>query len=311
MKQILGSHSEVAHVWASRSQESGEASRVFFDGDTIYSYGRHFPIARFQKMPNGQEVVMFTANDYSVSTSKHKNYVRRAIPDNYTVVVMPSSLWSCYASGKAYLIDEIKNSLQLSSTANKHAWFNVREAVRAINCLKQWAELHKRKAKYKFTKTDKAIVKRALKFKRKYAVAEAKRYKEHQEQIAKDKQLLADVCGGDIAKFWHTYGHIPDYESVGSISLYDLPCMVRMSTDNTEVITSQGARVPAEHAKRLFPIILRARRTKKAYTIPPMEPVRIGHYTLREISENGDITIGCHNILWPEVEYIGKELKVL
>lgn len=310
MKQIFGSHSEVAHVWASRSQESGEASRVFFDGDTIYSYGRHFPIARFQKMPNGQEVVLFNADDYSMSTIKHKGHVRHAIPDNYTVVVMPSSLWSSYKSGKAYYIGEIKKALD-ASTATVHAWFNVQEAVRAINCLRQWARLHKRTANYKFTKTDKASVKRALKFKRKYAEREAKRYKERQELIAKEKQLLADVCGGDVAKFWHTYGHLPDYESVSGIGLYDLPCMVRMSTDNTEVITSQGARVPAEHAKRLFPVILRSRRNKKAYKIPPMEPVRIGHYTLREISENGDVTIGCHNILWPEVEYIGKELKVL
>ena len=38
----------VAHLWANKSQDSARESggRFYFVGDTIYSYGSHFPIAR-------------------------------------------------------------------------------------------------------------------------------------------------------------------------------------------------------------------------------------------------------------------------
>ena len=54
------------------------------DGPTIYSYGRHFPIARF----DGANVVLFTSRDCSVSTRRHKRYVEQAIPSRCTVFVV-------------------------------------------------------------------------------------------------------------------------------------------------------------------------------------------------------------------------------
>ena len=40
----------VAHLWAHRAQESApQRGNFYFDGDTIYSYGSHFPIARHVK----------------------------------------------------------------------------------------------------------------------------------------------------------------------------------------------------------------------------------------------------------------------
>ena len=80
IKRVFNNHAEVCHVWASRSQSEGRASRVFFEGDTIYSYGRHFKIAEFRKMPNGETVVLFDNSTYSSSTSQHQSYTRQAIP---------------------------------------------------------------------------------------------------------------------------------------------------------------------------------------------------------------------------------------
>lgn len=44
----------------------------FFRGDTIYSYGQHFPIARHVTGTRGRAAVLFTTRDYSKTTSKHK-----------------------------------------------------------------------------------------------------------------------------------------------------------------------------------------------------------------------------------------------
>lgn len=79
MQRVFGSHSEVAHVWAQQSQDEGRASRVFFEGATIYSYGRHFPAGIFLRNDAGAEIVAINDDGYSVSTSKHMGYIRGAV----------------------------------------------------------------------------------------------------------------------------------------------------------------------------------------------------------------------------------------
>lgn len=54
--------------------KSGKGSNLFFEDGVIYSYGRHFPMARFV----GDTIVMHKEK-YSQSTSKHQSYLRRAI----------------------------------------------------------------------------------------------------------------------------------------------------------------------------------------------------------------------------------------
>ena len=63
----------VAHLWANKAQDGARESggRFYFHGDTIYSYGTHFPIARHVDNKRGR-AVLFTTRDYSVTTSGHK-----------------------------------------------------------------------------------------------------------------------------------------------------------------------------------------------------------------------------------------------
>ena len=75
MKKVV-SPEMVAHLWAHQTQDEARTSAgtFFFDGKTIYSYGRHFPIAMHTE--NG--VVLFTTRGYSNSTAKHIGRVRSA-----------------------------------------------------------------------------------------------------------------------------------------------------------------------------------------------------------------------------------------
>ena len=57
---------------------------MFIDGDTIYSYGRHFPIATWG--PRG--VVYVTTQRYSVSTARHISLVRQALNESGIAIVM-------------------------------------------------------------------------------------------------------------------------------------------------------------------------------------------------------------------------------
>lgn len=51
---------------------TGDHTPLFIDGDTLFSYGRHYPLAK--RLPDGSLWV----NDqrYSVTTSKHASLVR-------------------------------------------------------------------------------------------------------------------------------------------------------------------------------------------------------------------------------------------
>lgn len=79
MKTVV-STSDVAHFWAHQSQGEARTSNgnFYFDGKTIYSYGRHFPIATHHTNEAGESVVLFTTRGYSNSTAKHICHVRGA-----------------------------------------------------------------------------------------------------------------------------------------------------------------------------------------------------------------------------------------
>ena len=68
---------EVAHIWAKQSQSEGRnsGSSMFFEGKDIFSYGRHFCMARL--MPNN--VVLITNRGYSNTTAKHLSWTRYAV----------------------------------------------------------------------------------------------------------------------------------------------------------------------------------------------------------------------------------------
>lgn len=80
MKYVLKDISAIAHAWANKTQESARNStnNFYFDGDTIYSYGSHFAIAKHMIGTEGVHGVLFTNRSYSNTTSKHVIVTRQA-----------------------------------------------------------------------------------------------------------------------------------------------------------------------------------------------------------------------------------------
>lgn len=84
---------EVAHTWAhdwrSRGHGSNSSGSLYFQQETIFSYGSHFPIARFDRDASGNDIVLFTVDDYSNSTSRHIRTVQSAI-SHHSVYYVPN-----------------------------------------------------------------------------------------------------------------------------------------------------------------------------------------------------------------------------
>lgn len=79
---------ELAHVWANGNADYGTVSNrsFYFEGDTIYSYGRHYPIATKYNV-RGQNVILMNNQTASSFTSKHKGKVLSAIDTTFWTVL--------------------------------------------------------------------------------------------------------------------------------------------------------------------------------------------------------------------------------
>ncbi len=61
-----------------RGETEGRASHMFINNDTIYSYGRHFPIAvRIEDFE-----FVYNTEKYSMTTTRHQSIVATAIGNN-------------------------------------------------------------------------------------------------------------------------------------------------------------------------------------------------------------------------------------
>jgi hypothetical protein len=98
MKLVFNSHSKVVQAWYDRVVSSDDphndhrlrvrSGNIYAEGTLIYSYGPHFPLARY--IPE-QRVFLLNSDDYSTSTSKHKSYIRRHGPS--TTITQPARFW--------------------------------------------------------------------------------------------------------------------------------------------------------------------------------------------------------------------------
>jgi len=78
-------NSEVAKMFA-HGETEGKSRHMFIDGDTIYSYGSHFPIAK--KLNN--DIILFNTSGYSSTTRHHKSLVFSALSAVYgTIIQLP------------------------------------------------------------------------------------------------------------------------------------------------------------------------------------------------------------------------------
>jgi len=79
----------VAEHWYNRTKPRLTGSNMYFIGDTIYSYGPHFPMA---KLING--AVLRNPRRYSRSTTRHQGYVNQAIGEGKIIVDLDVGRWN-------------------------------------------------------------------------------------------------------------------------------------------------------------------------------------------------------------------------
>lgn len=349
MKTIFKTE-ELAHIWISQSQYEGRNAssgreNFYFSGDTIYSYGGHFPIARIitadkllKKLQKTYTsgTVLFTSRDYynnltgknSITTTKHKQAVKQAIPRSIPVFTVKDPMATYPGSHKENYCQYEKNIKDLITKASRARQYKA-------SYLNQAENLYSEAKKYKeifsipgrmFNLPDIESIKADIE-KNKHAEHKAAIAREKEEKIQLDfaKNVLAVWKAGKEKVVFNQPGHKNNGKEVLTITAV---CVlqnhtqrqylrIRKENKTTFIInTSLGVDIVgkndgklAKYVSQIYRLACKCIKTKKAYNIPPEKQVKIDRYDLRSINESGTVEIGCHTIDFSEIEYIYTRLN--
>jgi len=276
MKHVFKNHSEVCHIWAQQTQEEGRASRIFFDGPSIFSYGRHFEMARFIT----PEVVFITTRGYSVSTAKHLKYVQTAV-SHETVFTVPS--FDDHNENVKHYISLVYELAGKAARSRKNAEWIIQDIDRNVRALESYLRIFEKNisddSRGAAGATLKEIAGRDFSAiaKRQAAAAKLEREKRAREIAERLEKWKRGEYHGAI---------------------HDGPMALRLH--DGEIQTSLGARVPIKEAVDLFLDITNGR---------PVHGRSIGRYTVTGF--DGEIlTVGCHRIPMTEMERMYRVLRI-
>ncbi len=282
---------QVAHLWANRSQESAKQSngQFYFEGDTIYSYGSHFPIARH--LPSA-DAVLFTTRSRSNTTAKHKSYVLRALSGLAVFHVNDVQASSLPAHNRN--LDEMRERMEglvaKSKRSRKYAGFHIREAQSVVLQANKYAEIFG--IDFRLSLPDEIVDEMERKA---------------QEWEAKDRETQAKR---DAAKLVSMQAQAEKWKAGETDSLgWEYPkTLLRIRGSRIE--TSRGAIVEIAEAQKILPSIRQCREKGLNYTpsIGEDSPIMVGDFALRFIGKDGNIQVGCHSIGYDEIERIAEIL---
>ena len=268
----------VAHLWAHKSQDYARnpGHNFYFNGDTIYSYGSHFPIARHVAR-NGRSAVLFTTRSYSATTAGHKCVVASAcrhLTVFHVADVTGSDTRKQFAEYRAQYMALVGKYAKARQRKPEHL-DALRRLVEEANGYATFFGLRTR-----LTLPDdltamiaecQAIEKRERERKQR---EERKREREALERVQKWVDGESDYC--------------PYYG----------PIRLRIAGD--ELQTSRGARVPLAHAVKAFRIIKRLRDKGESYQRNG-HTIHLGHFALDSVDAQGNVKAGCHEVAWEEI----------
>lgn len=318
----------VAHLWAHGTQDHArtQGGRFYFNGDVIYSYGSHFPIARRIVKKDKAVLFLFTKRGYSVTTNGHKHVTRRAIPHDATIIEVnnvpqdwqfgtPSSNESWLRNERELVLRESKEQAESVDKARglaaSHAAKSI-ELIEEFNLLCGLLKQKKLRIKKQFVTPEVLAAARAksdihnakveerrerqrLRNEAEYAERLRQEAAEDQELAAKRDEREAAWLAGDNVR----------------LTRVDFQDGARFRIKDDLLETSQGMQLPIRDALVYLGRIRRAVEGFPASLVEGEETIEAGHSSWGVIRIHiaghpglATVTIGCHTFSYLEVERI-------
>lgn len=274
MKKVV-SPSEVAHLFANQlqSEATTQGRNFYFYGNSIYSYGSHFCIAKFVDNFN----LLFTERSYSNTTAKHINQVWNATSHKNKIFCY-NPTGSHEENFNAWLI-EAENNIDKLKNARKPEKY-----ISELNNIKKKAEKY---AQY-FGIVTPLSLENALSITDK---AETIAYLDSKAKVlAKEKKIKELKAKQEHAK------QLKKWKAFEIYSLYQRNGFDYLRKDSENFQTSQGVKIPIAVGLRFYNSIVN--KTIKAGD-------KFLDYTINEVNDKL-IKIGCHTITMKEINSIVK-----
>lgn len=286
----------VAHVWAQQSQPRGQShnGNLYFEGDTLYSYGGHYPLARFVENDAGQRAVLINSNPYSVTTSAHRSRAWRAVCGLGLPIFQVPGCTDFHPFNLRALEREAVEAFERAGRMRPHNRdYGFELANKALGIARDYAEFFG--VPFDWEGADQLRARwaaEAAEAEERAREAREEREQRYREQVAKDRAVQREQF-----EEWQRgeRDNAPWAYQVDE----DGSAYLRVNGDKLE--TSRGAEVPLEHAKRAFRLIKRCRDRGESWR-PNGHSIHVGHFTVSEITADGSIRAGCHYITWPHIE---------
>lgn len=318
----------IEHKWAHNTDPDRRLTvgNKYVRGFAIHHYATPIACKYPDKKDPTKGTVIFNNHSYSSMTAKFQGHIRDAIPSSYTTIYVSSPrFWrgEDYVSNLRYvakaldvmyedqeeLVKKLKTARMKSTRAN--LWNSIRYVQENIEKV---AKFLKRKPKgLKRFKIDFEVInnlaesyfaERAEKQQARRALRDEE-YKQYLAQRDADLKLTQEER---IAK-WRSgetcYAHMTSDDT-----------MVRFTKNGQRVQTSRGVEILLCDALKAFKYARRIRQVGKRHpgealgyaSFVARERPQIGHYTLEEITPEGDLRIGCHFLKYEEMEQLFNQL---
>ena len=297
-------HSDVCHIWANRSKDHKSCGNVFFEGDTIYSYGRHFPIAKHVRNIKEERAVLFTRDTYSKTTEGHKSMVRGALHglqfcgpvflvpsiDRYKDYGTMDAKPSLRRAVEVYVAVAREAAIKAKQARKNGEYYlsEMRDALEEAQKMSDFFRLGCRIPDESTLATPEELAK-IKDAKRKAREAEKKR-------LATMRQRDEDQFKAWLRGEGHSCPFSYSTDANGSAYLR----VIHHVDGRKTMQTSRGASVPLDAAIKAFRFVKLCRMTGRTFETNGHR-ARVGDFFIEKIDAEGNVKIGCHYITWERI----------
>ncbi len=301
MKTVF-SHSDLAHQFAHQLSEIARTpnNSMFIADNTIWSYGRHFAIAKHATNDRGQTAVLFTTRSYSNTTAKHIRHVQHAC--NHLLTIDCNDPSESPRMNFEAMLKEMKGCLLGLDKAKKPEKY-IEPAKYILHRANIYAEFMGVSVPAELTSLIESVETGEYKV---YLAGESERIatakKEREErEIAEGKKQLAQ---------WRKFkGESRLYNRLNDRDHLRIGERVGGNRETKRYVsciqTSQGVEIPTEAAKRAYKWIV---QTIKAGGCNGNCEYKVLDFKVTAVTPEL-ITIGCHKLEMNEINAIAKKLK--
>lgn len=265
---------DVMHHWGNRGTGPMKSGNVSCENGNLYSYAAC--IAAHHTAPTGEQFTALASGRWSVTTSKHQTFARRALP-RYIRTIDVNDPQGAPRDWLIELAQQVSNAIGKAQRARTSKSHHLADAEAAFAQLQFVGTAYGIQTPDSLDGVGPLLAQHAQE-------VEAERQRQVAERAERDAQRDRENAAQIEAWLRGENYYCPTTATP----------RLRLSRDGREIETSWGARVPVRYAE---PLIKRSRECRgQSFN------ERVGNYTLSYVSDNGSLTIGCHVIAASEVE---------